>query len=297
MQLTGQRAIYCRVIAALIAIAWMTACASGHREPFDAEAPVQRRDLGDLQPRLAAAGGLHLQSIGQVEYGRFSAPLWLLALPASSPDRPRILLNAGIHGNEPAGVDCAIGLAAAWAADPAVTGGAAVDIIPVVNPWGWVHDIRFNHDGIDINRDFAGRRSQEARLIADFLKNRSYDLVVDLHEDPGAGGFYLYQYGLADKSDGERVVAAIRAMGYPIEEEVSMVALKTVNGIIDAPMWGIRYMQLTRQLSMANYCRLYNSGRVFTVETPTRLTPADRLKIHRTAVDMLMNTAVGRQPK
>ena len=58
-------------------------------------------------------------------------------------------------------------------------------------------------------------------------------------------------------------------MGYPIEENVSMVILKTENGIIDAPMWGLRYMRITGQLTLSNYYRLNNSPHVYTIETPT----------------------------
>jgi hypothetical protein len=60
-------------------------------------------------------------------------------------------------------------------------------------------------------------------------------------------------------------------MGYPIEQDVSMAVLKTANGIIDAPMWGLWYMRLTGQLSIANYYRLNNSRFVYTVETPASL--------------------------
>ena len=69
-----------------------------------------------------------------------------------------------------------------------------------------------------------------------------------------------------------------------------MVLLKTQNGIIDAPMWGLKYMQLTGQLSIANYFRLYHSPYVYTVETPTSLALEDRLVMQRTAVDMLIDS-------
>ena len=52
--------------------------------------------------------------------------------------------------------------------------------------------------------------------------------MVDLHEDQDAQGFYLYQYGLADKSVCEKIVAVIQDMGYPIEQDV-----RALNG----PSW------------------------------------------------------------
>ena len=102
-----------------------------------------------------------------------------------------------------------------------------------------------------------------------------------------ATGFYVYQYGNDDISIAENLIDTIRNMGYPIEENVSMVILKTENGIIDAPMWGLRYMRITGQLSLANYYRLNNSQRVYTIETPTSLPMVDRITMQRTAVEVL----------
>jgi hypothetical protein len=50
-------------------------------------------------------------------------------------------------------------------------------------------------------------------------------------------------------------------------------------------MAGIYYMQATGQLSIANYYRLNAGRQVFTIETPTRLPEADRLRMQRTAAD------------
>ena len=72
-----------------------------------------------------------------------------------------------------------------------------------------------------------------------------------------------------------------------------MKILKTENGIIDAPMWGLWYMRLTGQLSVANYYRLYISYSVFTVETPKRLLWEDRLKMQKTALSMLLDLTMG----
>jgi hypothetical protein len=148
--------------------------------------------------------------------------------------------------------------------------------------------MRFNQAGIDVNRDFATLRSQEAQIIHTFVGKRQWDLMLDLHEDPSASGFYIYQYGQSDKITCEKIVAAVKKLGYPIEENVSMVILKTEHGVIDAPMWGLWYMRLTGQLSVANYYRLYNSPHVFTVETPAALPVEDRVNIQRTAVQMLI---------
>ena len=66
-----------------------------------------------------------------------------------------------------------------------------------------------------------------------------------------------------------------------------MVILKTNNGLINAPMWGLVYMRLTKQLSITNYLRLENSKLVYTVETPMGVPIDKRVAIHDLAFRML----------
>lgn len=267
------------------------ACASGHHAPFRGDLQP-RRNLSAFEHRLhqavSTSRNLSIGEIGRVVYPGFEAPVWRVSFRPDGTARYRILFSAGIHGNEPAGIECALRFIESLAQSPENYRDIAFDIIPQVNPWGWVHDIRFNQAGIDINRDFASFDSQEADIIRQSLGKDEFDLMFDLHEDPSARGFYIYQYGLKDWQVAGRIVAAIEGMGYPVEPDVKMVVLKTKNGIIDAPMWGLHYMRLTGQLSITNYYRLYHSHNVFTVETPTVLPLEDRLKMQRTAVEMLI---------
>ena len=267
------------------------ACVSGHHKPF-IETPPPLRNIAAFNERLQRAvrssNLLSLEEIGQVTYPNFKAPLWKISFKPYQPVEYRVWINAAIHGNEPASAEFIAQFVEQLAQSPHTYEQTAFDIIPIVNPWGWVHDIRFNKDGIDINRDFATFKSQEARSIKNILIGSSYHLMLDLHEDRSAKGFYLYQYGLSDQIVCRRIVATIRQMGYPIEQNVNMVILKTKDGIIDAPMLGLWYMRLTGQLSIANYYRLANSQAVFTVETPESLLWEDRLRMQKTAVEMLI---------
>jgi murein peptide amidase A len=278
------------LLAGLIPL--LLACASSHREPFTDNPPPQR-SISALEVRLqkAVASSHHLamKAIGQIVYPAFKAPVWRVSYRPDHPETRKILISAGIHGNEPAGVEYTLQLVELLARMPERYQTIAFDIIPVVNPWGWVHDIRYNRAAIDINRDFATFDSQEAQVIRQTLLAERYHLMLDLHEDPSAEGFYLYQYGLAEKTICRQIVRSIQAMGYPIEQNVKMVILKTDHGIIDAPTWGLWYMRLTGQLSIANYYRLNHSRQVFTVETPTKPSFDERLSMQRTAVEMFID--------
>ena len=267
-----------------------TACASGHREPFTGEVP-RSRNLGELEARLRAAvsasDALSLFEAGRVSYEGFEAPLWLVRFRPPQVQRT-VLVTGGVHGNEPAGTAWVLQLISDLAAEPQAWGAESFDLIPLVNPWGWSHDQRYNRDGRDINRDFASFATQEARILRELWSSRRYDLVIDHHEDPAASGAYLYQYAMRDTTSSRQALEAIRSLGYPLEQEVRMVILRTKDGLIDAPRWGLSYMRATRQLSLTNYLRLGHSQRVYTVETPVHLPAEDRLRIHRTAFEILL---------
>jgi hypothetical protein len=270
----------------------LCACASGHRKPFTGDlAPTRNLSIYEQRLRKAVTSSRHLSlyEIGQVSYPGFEAPLWRVLFRPHPGVKHKILISAGIHGNEPAGAECALRFVEAIARSPEKYKDIAFDIIPLVNPWGWAHDIRFNQAGIDINRDFATFDSQEAQIVRHTLGNNQFSMMFDLHEDPDAKGFYIYQYGLADRQAARQVVAAIDGLGYPVEQDIKMIVLKTENGIIDAPLWGLQYMRLTGQLSISNHYRLYHSLYVFTVETPTALPFDDRMTMQRTAVEILVD--------
>ena len=98
-----------------------------------------------------------------------------------------------------------------------------------------------------------------------------------------ATGFYVYQYADRDTGPARRLIDRVRSLGFPIEQGVRFVILRTRDGLIRAPRWGLWYMKASRQLSLANWLRLEGVPKVFTVETPTSLPMADRIALHHTA--------------
>jgi hypothetical protein len=249
------------------------------------------RDLAPIQQQLqaadAASAHVLLSDVGRVSYRDFAAPIWYVAYRPFQPELKKVLVLAGVHGNAPAAVDFAVDFIGrqAVAADAA---GCDLDIIPVVNPWGYVHDLPFNRNGVEIDRDFAEFDSHEARILRRFLREKRYDLVIDLREDPDAEGFYLWQYGLADETVSSAVVSRVQAAGNPIENDASLVMLRPRNGVIAAPMWGLRFLRLFRQLTLAGYIRQQVSEAVYTVVTPSRRPLAQRVAMQQMAVEVLL---------
>lgn len=267
-------------------------CASGHIDMFPETQPLVR-DISLINARLikaASSSQLSIDVIGEVEYGKYKAPVWVATFTPLKETKYRVFLSGGVHGDEPAGAEIMVKTIEMVAKDPKKYEDISFDIVPIVNPWGWSHNIRFNQEGRDINRDFASFKTQESAIIKKFVEGKIYDLIIDHHEDPSSKGFYMYQYGNPDTTLSRKVIEAVRGSGYPIEQDVNMIILKTKDGLIDAPMWGLWYMKITRQLSITNYFRLHNSKDVYTVETPTILDLKDRLGIHQMALEILINS-------
>jgi len=278
-----------RLAVAVIACLCCLSCASGHREPFTGTEPVVR-DLAafETELRAAAAGGVgvSLAEAGRVAWDGFESPIWVVRVERPGAAK-RALVAAGIHGNEPAGPAWAVELVRLLAADPSAFPEISFDIVPLLNPWGWSRDTRYDRDGHDVNRDFAEFASQEARVFRDLAAGRRYDFAIDHHEDRSAKGFYVYQYADRDTRPTRRLIDRVRGLGFPIEQDTSFVILRTRDGLIRAPRWGLWYMKASRRLSLTNWLRLEGIPKVFTVETPTALPMADRVGLHRTAFTSL----------
>jgi hypothetical protein len=278
-----------RIAAIVIACAACLSCARGHREPFTRAAPAVR-DLAAFETdlRAAAAGGpgVSLAEAGRAEWEGFGYPIWVVHV-----DRPgtakRVLVVAGIHGNEPAGAAWAVELVRLLANDPSAFPEISFDIVPLLNPWGWSRNVRYDGDGRDVNRDFTRFASQEARIFRAFVQGQHYDFAIDHHEDRFASGFYVYQYADRDTRPTRRLIDRVRDLGFPIERDVRFAILRTRDGLIRAPRWGLWYMKASRQLSLTNWLRLEGVPKVFTVETPTVLPMADRIALHHTAFTSL----------
>lgn len=279
-----------RIVPVILCTLLAFSCASGHREPYRGDEAVFR-DLPGFEAALRQAvrdrPAVTVAEAGRVTAAGIDAPILLVRIEREGAAR-RVLVCAGIHGNEPAGPAWALRLAGRLAADPALYPGISFDIIPLLNPWGWSRDVRYDRGGRDPNRDFATFDSEAARAVRELSRRTRYDLVLDHHEDPDAKGFYLYQYADRDTRPTRALIAEVRALGFPIEQEVSMVILRTKDGLIRAPRWGLWYMRASRRLSMTNWLRLEGVPKVYTVETPVRLAFEDRVLLHGKAFDALV---------
>jgi hypothetical protein len=263
------------------------------RPKADAPATVVR-DVEPVRAALQAAdeasAHLLLSTIGRTNTPGVDLPVWRMVYRPFRPELKEVLLLAGVHGNETAGVACALQLVDRLALASPASAPYDLDVIPLLNPWGYVHDTAYAPGGVDIGTDFASFDSHEARILRRFLREKRYALVIDLREDAAADGFSVWQYGMPDTVVARRVVERVRGAGYPIEDTTTAAFLRPRNGVVNAPMWGLTILRLTRKLTIAGYVRSEGVGSlVFTVVTPAGLPLADRTAMHRIAVDTLLD--------
>ncbi len=201
----------------------------------------------------------------------------------------RVLIVAGIHGHESAGVDAAARFAEDIIRRPSRYSDIQIDIIPVLNPWGWEYNRRHNADGLDINRDFATDRTIEASLFRSFVGQMdTYDLFIDLHESHKSG-YFLYDYSSPpDRNvwDTYRSLIALSAKG--LENNYRESLSRAQNGILSMPPLPVYLNRLAGRLSLDGYMLLRKTKKLYVVETPLQDLYMDRLRLQLRTVHALI---------
>lgn len=244
---------------------------------------------------LAALPSVEMETLGQVELAGRTYPLILMHLGQPAPGRLGVTISAGIHGDEPAGVEAAVRFIEKTAGNESFLSCFHFIVFPCDNPSGWERNTRENADGLDLNRQFAtAHPAQEAALIMGALERRCFDLVFEMHEDVDAPGFYLYE--LADDPAnrvGEAIVRAVARSGYPIHPGREIEGLPAAGGIIRPTR--IRRFRKTH-LPKAVYTYRTCGGHVITLEPPASvLSFEDRVKIELTGLAVALEAAAARR--
>ena len=158
---------------------------------------VQRRSLGELlaplekiaatSPNLVANYEAHFESDGE----RYELPRYLFVGPRGGDTPIRIVIYAGIHGDEPEGVHAVVQFIKLLEAKPELAAGYYLSFYPVCNPTGFEDATRFSRSGKDLNREFWKNSAEpEVQLLQAELISRSFQGIIALHTDDTSDGFY-----------------------------------------------------------------------------------------------------------
>jgi hypothetical protein len=248
-----------------------------------------QRSWQSVQGRLEAlprSSRLTRGLLGMVSYrgASFSVPLISFRAAAQEARPLKVLLVSGVHGTETSGVEALLSLAGELAREPSMWPAAAIDIVPVANPWGWVYGYRYNGDGEDMNRDFASGRTREAAMIRELIrKNGPYDLVMDLHESKKYG-YFIYQYLPQGPGLGEEYANILRDLGKPAQENYREGIFRARGGVLRIPAAALPWIAAAGRLSLEHYARLHGTRQSYTVETPLWDEFPERVLVHRRTV-------------
>ncbi len=170
---------------------------------------IHRSFWRDVAQRSHSLDGVVAKTVGHVRSAARPCPLLCLE-PRSSgvgdEHKEAVLLSAGVHGDEPAGVHAALDFLEAAPAE--LRDHFAFFVLPCVNPSGYEANTLESVSGANLNRLFQRDSQQpEVRMIERWLASagRSFRATFDLHEVPpyyrGEGfgekdnpdGCYLYE--------------------------------------------------------------------------------------------------------
>jgi murein peptide amidase A len=179
----------------------------------------------------------------------------------------RVLLSAGIHGDEPAGVYALIEFLHERIHD--YTKDINFSIFPCLNPWGFERDLRFNVNGTDINRCFVRNTSRTATILKKHIAVRSgYSFAITLHEDntsmkddkfPNPQGFYLYETPLNGQHLGLALARKLRERGVELCRDREIYGEQNQEGVV---------INASNDGEFEGFLQLHTKD-VLAIETPT----------------------------
>ena len=270
------------------------------------------RNYGDVVDRILAAlrKSDHLTCWYQASSAPFSYPLYCLRWTAQQKSSPLFYVLAGIHGDEPAGVECALRLIEMLADhdkhNPFPFNEYNWLISPCDNPYGYERDIRENAAGFDLNRMFeTPAQCPETAFIAESLQRKqsarveklnnniieekvTIELALDLHEDSDSDGFYLWERRTSQCLPiGNMIVKSVAGL-CPINQDPLIENHRNENGVIT-----LLDKVTTKGWTRGRYLAEQINTRCLILETPTQLDWETRVATHmaaiRTAVKSTLN--------
>jgi hypothetical protein len=183
--------------------------------------PARENDLGivplgfDLDRYVEAVRAVdgarwEVRTEASVDYRGRAHPI--LSARSRRPAEKTLLVLAGVHGNEHAGLLAIPEILARWDSERV----RLVAVTPV-NPVGAAELSRYNAEGYDVNRDFVRFYTKEARLVRELYDRERPDFVISLHEGPQDATF-MFANRFVDRALARTLLEALASGGTVLAE-------------------------------------------------------------------------------
>lgn len=243
--------------------------------------------------RLFHVQQLIVSLFAEVDYGQDRFPLWAVEWGDSA--LPVLIIQAGVHGDEPSGIEAALRLLEKLAEGDVPLKRHRLLIIPCANPSGFAAGTRLNAAGQDINRQFHGDFTQESAAIRRFLASQSAAGLLELHTDPHVSGFYLFELRQdGEPSLGQEILDSLRQWEYPVEETPFFGGYRGQDGLYAPSMKELtEFQRRVPGLSLVEWGLLQGFPRTYTLEAPITDTIARSAEVHLAALFALFAALEG----
>lgn len=249
------------------------------------------RSYPELLKRLKSALGSNhdtIRPIGRLHANAKTYPILKIILGEGNPNR--VLLGAGIHGDEPAGVD-ALCVFLKEKRYKRFVKKCEITLLPCINPTGYEAGTRKNHANIDLNRKFKVKKpALEVSLVQEVFQNQ-FDMSLELHEDCESPGFYLYQ-AIDSKGEtklGRKILKKVKDI-MPVNMSSEIDGMSAVRGIIQVKP----DPKKMRWWPMAIYSMVQGTNHFLTLETPSTFPLKSRVNAHLCALETALDEYISK---
>jgi hypothetical protein len=192
----------------------------------------------------------------------------------------RVFLSAGMHGDEPAGVEAVLRFLERDISS--LYKDTSFLVLPCLNPTGYTAGTRENDGGVDLNRAYDDDDVVEVTLVKSLLKGEVFDIGIDCHEDYDGKGFYFYEGHQEGENIGDRVTERVTEIG----------AIDVDTDPSDAPLFPGVYpiSESWGTVGLSSYLLVYNTRHVYMGETPsTEWNLEQRAEAHLAVIDTALD--------
>lgn len=253
------------------------------------------RSYQTLTERILKAGqaiqNLEIHPLGDIETGPHLYPFWMFTTPAGF-GKKKVCLSAGIHGDEPAGIEAIIAFMEGLKQNTPFLEKYQFTLFPCINPFGYEFDLRENGEKADLNRQFNQTSpSREVYLLKQGIEGESFDLFYEFHEDKDSKGFYLYELSTEGSALGNKIIERVRER-CPINDDRKIEEMPSQGGVIYTSFETLGFWERITQIGgwpQAIFFAKRGTPVCITAETPIHIEMPTRVNTHLTAFETALS--------